>query len=75
MGRLAGDRSSCAPTQVDPDRAGAARGAASFVPDVALLASRFIPGTTTAGVLALMTMHLVVIVVAVPAYILASRGA
>ena len=47
---------------------------ASFIPDVALLASRFIPGTTTAGAVALMTMHLVVVAVAVPAYVLASRG-
>jgi amino acid transporter len=46
----------------------------SFVPDVLLLAFRFIPGTTTAGVIALMLMHLVVVAVAVPAYALAMRS-
>jgi hypothetical protein len=45
----------------------------SFVPDVALLTQRFIPGTTTAGVLALMTMHLVVATVGVTAFAVASR--
>lgn len=46
---------------------------ASFVPDVLLLALQFIPGTTTVAVVALMVMHLVVVAVAVPAYIWASR--
>ncbi|MFF7293807.1 DUF6069 family protein [Microbacterium sp. NPDC008134] len=46
----------------------------SFVPDVLLLAFGFIPGTTTLAVLALMVMHIVVVAVAVPAYVLASRG-
>ncbi|MEH0110360.1 DUF6069 family protein [Tersicoccus sp. MR15.9] len=44
----------------------------SFVPDVLLLALRFIPGTTTVGVLALMVMHLVVAAVAITAYRLAA---
>lgn len=48
---------------------------ASFLPDVALLTQRFIPGTTTAGVLALMTMHLVVAAVGVTAYVVASPTA
>ena len=43
----------------------------SFVPDVLLLATGFIPGTTTPAVVALMCMHLVVVAVAVPAYRLA----
>lgn len=46
---------------------------ASFVPDVLLLALRFIPGTTVSAVIALMVMHLVVVAVAVPAYMWASR--
>lgn len=46
---------------------------ASFVPDVLLLALGFIPGTTTGAVIALMVMHLVVVGVAVPAYVFASR--
>jgi hypothetical protein len=46
---------------------------ASLAPDLLLLALRFIPGTTTAGVAALMTMHLVVTAAAVPSYVLASR--
>lgn len=46
---------------------------ASFVPDVVLLALRFIPGTTVSAVIALMVMHLVVVAVAVPAYMWASR--
>jgi hypothetical protein len=46
----------------------------SFVPDVLLLAFGFIPGATTLAVLALMVMHIVVVAVAVPAYVLASRG-
>lgn len=46
----------------------------SFVPDVLLLAFRFIPGTTTPAVIALMLMHLVVVAVAVPAYSLAMRS-
>ncbi len=47
---------------------------ASFVPDVLLLALRFIPGTTVSAVIALMVMHLVVVAVAVPAYMWASRS-
>lgn len=47
----------------------------SLVPDVLLLALRFIPGTTPAAAIALMVMHLVVVAVAVPAYALASRRA
>ncbi len=46
----------------------------SFVPDVLLLVFRFIPGTTTPAVIALMLMHLVVVAVAVPAYALAMRA-
>jgi hypothetical protein len=38
----------------------------SFIPDVTLLITGFIPGTTTTGALALMLMHLVVVGVAVP---------
>lgn len=45
----------------------------SFVPDVLLLAFRFIPGTTTPAVIALMVMHLVVVAVAIPAFMAASR--
>jgi hypothetical protein len=44
----------------------------SIVPDVLLLVFRFIPGTATAGVIALMAMHVVVLLVAIPAYIIAS---
>ena len=44
----------------------------SFVPDLALLALQFIPDTSTAGVLALMVMHLVVVAFGVPAYALAT---
>jgi hypothetical protein len=40
----------------------------SFVPDVALLVTGAMPGTTTAGVLSLMVMHLVTAVIAVVAY-------
>lgn len=47
---------------------------ASFVPDVLLLPLRFIPGTTVSAVTALMVMHLVVVAVAVPAYMWASRS-
>lgn len=46
----------------------------SFVPDVLLLALRFIPGTTVPAVIALMAMHVVVVAVAVPSYVLASRA-
>ncbi len=46
---------------------------ASFVPDVLLLVTRFIPGTTASAVIALMVMHLVVVAVAVPAYVWASQ--
>lgn len=47
-------------------------GVLSFVPDVVLLATGFIPGTTPAAVLALMAMHVATIAVAVPSYVLAS---
>ena len=40
----------------------------SFIPDVALLASDSMAGQTTAGVLALMVMHVVTAVIAVTAY-------
>jgi hypothetical protein len=40
----------------------------SFIPDVVLLATKSQPGTTTAGVLCLMLMHLGVAAVAVPVY-------
>jgi hypothetical protein len=43
----------------------------SFAPDVALGVLQFIPGTTWTAVIGLMVMHLVVIAVAVPAYVLA----
>jgi hypothetical protein len=46
----------------------------SLVPNVLLLAFRFIPDTTVPAVVALMLMHIVVIAVAVPAYVLASRA-
>jgi uncharacterized protein DUF6069 len=45
----------------------------SFVPDVALLTLKFIPGATGTGVAGLMVMHLVVVAIAVPGYLLASR--
>ena len=45
----------------------------SFVPDVSLLIGRFIPGTSTGAVLGLMTMHLVIVAVAVPGYLIASH--
>ncbi|WP_241704227.1 DUF6069 family protein [Leifsonia shinshuensis] len=48
-------------------------GVLSFVPDVVLLVTGFVPGTTGAAVLALMTMHVATIAVAVPSYVLASR--
>jgi len=40
----------------------------SLIPDILLLVNKSQPGTTTAGVLALMLMHFGVAVVAVPAY-------
>ncbi|WP_426502196.1 DUF6069 family protein [Dactylosporangium sp. McL0621] len=40
----------------------------SWIPDVLLLANKSQPGTTTAGVLCLMLMHLGVAAAAVPAY-------
>jgi hypothetical protein len=40
----------------------------SLIPDVLLLVDKSQPGTTTAGVLALMLMHVGVAVAAVPAY-------
>jgi hypothetical protein len=45
----------------------------SFVPDVLLLVLGFVPGTNTAAVVGLMVMHVVVVAVAVPAYVMASR--
>lgn len=45
----------------------------SFVPDIVLLATGFIPGTTTAGVAGLMVMHVVVVGTAAVGYTLASR--
>jgi len=39
---------------------------ASFIPDAVLMITRFIPGTTTLGVLSLSTMHLIVAAVAIP---------
>src|SRR5262249_9632768 len=45
----------------------------SYVPDAILLATGFIPGTTTAGVVGLMAMHVVVLGSAVTGYTLASR--
>lgn len=50
-------------------------GVLSFVPDVALGLLRFIPGATWPGALGLMVMHVVVIVIAVPAYLIAGRPA
>lgn len=47
----------------------------SFVPDILLLALGFIPGTTVAAVIALMLMHLVVVAVSIPAFVLAYRPA
>jgi hypothetical protein len=46
----------------------------SLVPDVLLLTLGFIPGTTTVAAVALMVMHLVVVGIAVPSYVLAFRG-
>lgn len=39
----------------------------SFIPDVVLLLTGFIPGTTTTGAVALMLMHLTVAAIVVPA--------
>ncbi|MGZ0153467.1 DUF6069 family protein [Kribbella sp. WER1] len=47
----------------------------SLLPDLLLLATKFIPNTTTTAVAALMLMHGVVTAVAVPAYQLTSYGA
>ncbi|WP_372969291.1 DUF6069 family protein [Microbacterium sp.] len=46
---------------------------ASFIPDILLLAFRFIPGTNVSAVIGLMVMHVVVVAVAVPAYVWASK--
>lgn len=43
----------------------------SFIPDVLLLTLQFIPGTTVGAVVALMVMHVIVVAVAVPAYLIA----
>lgn len=45
----------------------------SFVPDLILLATGFIPGTTLAAVLGLMTAHVVVLAAAVVGYTAALR--
>jgi len=47
--------------------------AVSMVPDLALLALRFIPGANPAGVFALMVMHLSVVGHAVPCYRLITK--
>lgn len=47
----------------------------SFVPDLLLLAFRFIPGAAPAAAVALVVMHLVVVGVAVPTYALISHSA
>jgi hypothetical protein len=44
----------------------------SFAPDLALLALRFIPGTSSTAVAALAAMHVVVVALAVPGYAFAS---
>jgi hypothetical protein len=44
----------------------------SFVPDVALLTLKFIPGADATAVAALMVMHVVVVAFAVPGYQLAA---
>jgi hypothetical protein len=44
------------------------------VPDILLLALGFIPGTVPVAVYALMLMHVVVVAVAVPAYVIAARA-
>jgi hypothetical protein len=44
----------------------------SFIPDVALLALKFIPDSNAAAVVALMVMHVVVVALAVPGYLLAA---
>lgn len=46
----------------------------SFVPDILLATLHFMPGATPPAVLALAVMHVVVVAVAVPAYISASRS-
>lgn len=46
----------------------------SFVPDILLATLQFMPGATTTAVLALAVMHIVVVAIAVPAYVSASRG-
>jgi hypothetical protein len=45
---------------------------ASFTPDLVLLITKFIPGTDLTAVVALMTMHVVVVAFAVPGYALAT---
>lgn len=47
--------------------------ALSMVPDLLLLALRFIPGANAADVVALMVMHIMVVAHAVPGYVIASR--
>ena len=44
----------------------------SFIPDVALLALKFIPDSSATAVVALMVMHVVVAAFAVPGYLLAA---
>lgn len=40
----------------------------SLIPDVVLLVTGFIPGTTTTGVIALMLMHVLVAAIGIPLY-------
>jgi hypothetical protein len=40
----------------------------SFIPDVVLLITGFIPGTTAVAAVALMVMHVIVVAIAVPTY-------
>ncbi|MFF1573377.1 DUF6069 family protein [Leifsonia sp. NPDC058292] len=42
--------------------------AVSFIPDIVLLLTGFIPGTTATGVIALMLMHPIVVAVGVPVF-------
>ena len=49
-------------------------GVLSFLPDVILLTTGFIPGTTAIAVLALMAMHVTTLAIAIPAYVLAGRA-
>jgi hypothetical protein len=44
----------------------------SFVPDVALLTLKFIPNASSTAVAALMLMHVIVVALAIPGYLLAA---